>query len=163
MGKKLASTVYVTDPKTGQVTKYPSGTDYTSKLGKVITNESAWVEDAPEPDPEDETVAQSGDETPPSDDETSPSGGTEPTGDQTPTDGDDTEAGATAVTTGDATDDDDQGQAPPPPPRAGQGSGRDAWASYAKDVHQLEVPESSGRDDIIAFLEERQLIERETA
>jgi hypothetical protein len=38
------------------------------------------------------------------------------------------------------------------PPRAGAGSGRDAWAEYAKAL-QLEVPVAAGRDDIIDLVD----------
>jgi hypothetical protein len=48
------------------------------------------------------------------------------------------------------------------PPRSGNGSGRDAWVAYAERL-EVQVPEGASRDDIIAFLEERELIAPEQA
>lgn len=45
------------------------------------------------------------------------------------------------------------------PPRAGKGSGREAWAAYAAQ-HGVEVDNDASRDDIVAHLVERGLIER---
>jgi hypothetical protein len=47
----------------------------------------------------------------------------------------------------------DTGDVPVAPPRSGAGSGRDAWASYARELG-LEVTPDLNRDDIIALVEE---------
>jgi hypothetical protein len=44
------------------------------------------------------------------------------------------------------------------PPRSGKGSGKEAWAAYAAS-QGVDVAEDASRDDIIAQLAERQLIE----
>lgn len=44
------------------------------------------------------------------------------------------------------------------PPRSGRGSGKEAWAAYASS-QGVDVAEDASRDDIIAQLAERQLIE----
>lgn len=46
------------------------------------------------------------------------------------------------------------------PPRAGRGSGRDAWETYA-DSRGIEVTDDMGRDDIITALEGHGVIERQ--
>ena len=46
------------------------------------------------------------------------------------------------------------------PPRSGRGSGRDAWVAYA-EANGLDVGEDHTREQIIADLEERGVIERE--
>jgi hypothetical protein len=46
------------------------------------------------------------------------------------------------------------------PPRSGRGSGRDAWVAYA-EANGLDVGEDRTREQIIADLEERGVIERE--
>lgn len=47
-----------------------------------------------------------------------------------------------------------------PPPRSGRGSGREAWVAFA-EAHELDVDEDRTREQIIADLEERGVIERE--
>lgn len=44
------------------------------------------------------------------------------------------------------------------PPRSGKGSGKEAWAAYAASLG-VEVAEDASRDDIVAQLAERGLIE----
>jgi hypothetical protein len=46
------------------------------------------------------------------------------------------------------------------PPRSGRGSGVEAWKAFAEQ-HDVEVDEDASRDDIVALLEERGVIERE--
>ncbi len=46
-----------------------------------------------------------------------------------------------------------------PPPRAGKGSGRDEWAAYAARRGVNDLANDASRDDIIAALEERGLLE----
>ncbi|MEU2740224.1 hypothetical protein ABZ656_33925 [Streptomyces sp. NPDC007095] len=65
----------------------------------------------------------------------------------------------------DADQDDDGGEqqtggASEAPPRSGRGSGRDAWVAFAEQ-HDLDVGEDRTREQIIADLEERGVIERE--
>jgi hypothetical protein len=55
---------------------------------------------------------------------------------------------------------DDDGATTSPPPRSGRGSGRDAWAAYAS-TNGVDVDEEQTREQIIAGLEERGVIERE--
>lgn len=138
MGKKLASTVYVTDDK-GRVTRHTKGTSWSSKLGKAITNDSAWVDDSTGVDEADDTSTA---EEPPT------------TGPGEPDTGDSEEP---TVTTATGTD-----QGPVPPPRSGKGSGRDEWAEFAA-ASEVNVPDGASRDDIIAFLEERGIIDPEDA
>ena len=45
-----------------------------------------------------------------------------------------------------------------PPPRAGAGSGKDAWADFAR-ANGVEVEDHASRDEIIGVLEERGIIE----
>jgi hypothetical protein len=61
--------------------------------------------------------------------------------------------------------DGDSTEAPTPtgedvPPRSGRGSGRDAWVAYA-EANGLDVGEDRTREQIIADLEDRGVIERE--
>ncbi|MFG1659074.1 hypothetical protein ACGFIY_21330 [Micromonospora chersina] len=44
---------------------------------------------------------------------------------------------------------DDHASLPPPPPRAGKGSGKEAWSSFA-NIAKVPVPDRASRDDIIA-------------
>jgi hypothetical protein len=39
-----------------------------------------------------------------------------------------------------------------PPPKGGPGSGKQAWVDYAS-AHNIEVPDSASKDDIITALE----------
>lgn len=52
------------------------------------------------------------------------------------------------------------GAAASEPPRSGKGSGRDAWAAYAAS-HGVEVGDDVSRDDIMAALSERGVIEND--
>jgi hypothetical protein len=78
---------------------------------------------------------------------------------------------AELITNPDVWADDTPGEAPPaepairlaaqPPPRSGRGSGRDAWVDFAA-VQGVGVDDDASRDEIIADLEEREVISKET-
>lgn len=54
--------------------------------------------------------------------------------------------------------DDDEVSLPPPPPRAGKGSGKEAWHSFAS-IAKVHVPDGASRDDIIAACERAKVID----
>lgn len=58
----------------------------------------------------------------------------------------------------DAGDVDDDEPARTEPPRSGAGSGVNAWRTFA-ETHGVDVADDASRDDIIAELEERGIIE----
>lgn len=135
--KTLQRTVYVTGDD-GAVTQYDAGTEYSEKLGEKITNPSAWGDGEPQP------AAAAAEET--GGEQTSEETG----GEQTPEETGDDAAGI---------EDGGSAEELTEPPRSGRGSGREAWATYAEQKFDIAVPEGTDRDEIVAFLEERGLIE----
>lgn len=41
------------------------------------------------------------------------------------------------------------------PPRKGPGSNREAWVTYAKEAHGIDVEDGATRDDVIAAIAEK--------
>jgi len=52
-------------------------------------------------------------------------------------------------TTGDDTSDTSEPESPPAPPKAGAGSGVDAWAKWAQEVHGYDPEEDLSRNELI--------------
>jgi hypothetical protein len=151
VGNQLASTVYITDPETGEVSRVPAGTKHTAKLGKAITNPSAWVE----ADEDVRTVA--------ADDADAAKAG----GGETPKKGKAAKKATAAAQEskggdGSGNGSSDGGNTVEAPPRGGQGSGLEEWTEFAKSQN-VEVPENTNRDELIVFLEQRGIIEPEQA
>lgn len=141
MGKTLRKTVYLTEAD-GSRRRLDPGTPATLELRERITNPSAWADEEAEPAPVPEPADDAGGQDEPG------TGQTEEGGQDEPGTGQTDEGGQSSDET------------PVEPPRSGKGSGEDAWREFAQAL-DVTVPEGASRDDIVAFLIERGLIEAE--
>jgi hypothetical protein len=129
---RLRTTVHVTD-ENGATRIFEAGQDVPDWAATQITNPDVWEGELP-PHLQGEQDPSQPPETP-----SAPVGAMPPHAQGTPV--------AAQSETG-------SGE----PPRSGKGSGKEAWAAYA-DSLGVDVPGDASRDDIVAHLVERGLIE----
>jgi hypothetical protein len=124
-GGKLAVSVTLRDSKF-QLATFPAGSTPPAWAAALITNPKAWGSAAPAPTPE----VKSQEDAPPAPEDQAPADGPEP----------------------DAEPVEDLVGELPEPPKRGAGSGRDAWAAYARSKGVV-VTDDMTRDDIVDALD----------